>query len=63
LKQLQLNIQKDRIKADMEVLVQAVGGQGKIEFMLLDSEIVLTSLSKMVSKKHNKIRRKNHSII
>ena len=52
LKQLQLNIKKDPIQADTEVLVQAVGGQGKIEFALLDSEIVLTSLSKMVSEKH-----------
>lgn len=52
LKQLQLNIKKDPAQPDTQDLIQAVGGQGKIEFALLDSEIVLTSLSKLVSEKH-----------
>jgi hypothetical protein len=52
LRQLQANIKKDPSQADTQDLIQAIGGQGKIEFALLDSEIVLNSLSKLVSEKH-----------
>ena len=52
LKQLQLNIKKDPTQPDTLDLIQAVGGQGKIEYALLDAEIVLTALSKLVSEKH-----------
>ena len=52
LKQLQLNIKNDPSQPDTQDLVHAVGGQGKIEYALLDTEIVLTSLSKLVSEKH-----------
>lgn len=52
LRQLQANIKKDPMQSDTQALIQAIGGQGKIEFALLDSEIVLNSLSKLVSEKH-----------
>lgn len=52
LKQLQLNIKNDSTQPDTQDLIHAVGGQGKIEYALLDAEIVLTSLSKLVSEKH-----------
>ena len=52
LQQLQQNIKKDPTQTDTQELVRAIGGQGKIEFALLDSEIVLNSLSKLVSEKH-----------
>ena len=52
LQQLQQNIKKDPTQTDTQDLVRAIGGQGKIDFALLDSEIVLNSLSKLVSEKH-----------
>ena len=52
LKQLQLNIKNDPTQPDTQDLIHAVGGQGKIEYALLDAEIILTSLSKLVSEKH-----------
>lgn len=52
LQQLQLNIQKDATQPDTQDIIKAVGGRSKIQLALFDAEIILISLSKLVSDKH-----------
>jgi len=52
LQELKLHIQKDATQPDTQDIIKAVGGRDKIQLALLDAEIVLVSLSKLVSEKH-----------
>ncbi len=52
LQELQLHIQKDATQPETQDVIKAVGGRDKVQFALLDAEIVLVSLSKLVSEKH-----------
>lgn len=52
LQELKLHVQKDATQPDTQDIIKAVGGRDKIQLALLDAEIVLVSLSKLVSEKH-----------
>jgi|LakMenE01Jun11ns_1017448.scaffolds.fasta_scaffold9953470_6 hypothetical protein len=52
LQKLQLHIKQDASQVETQELIRAVGGEGKIQLALFDAEIVLASMSKLVSEKH-----------
>ncbi len=52
LQELKLHVRKGATQPDAQDIFKAVGGRDKIQLALLDAEIVLVSLSKLVSEKH-----------